>query len=60
MSKMTDTEFFLKKLGILGGSAGNKALRENLRWTVEKYFRVRKILIEQGIVERGRGKGGSV
>jgi hypothetical protein len=60
MPRTKDTEFFLKKLGELDGSAGNKALRERLGWVEEKYFRIRKALIEEGLVEVGRGKGGSV
>jgi len=50
----------LKKLGELDGSAGNKALREKLGWADDKYFRVRQSLIEEGLVEVGGGKGGSV
>jgi hypothetical protein len=60
MARTKDTEFFLKKLRELEGSAGNKALREKLNWADDKYFRVRKELIEEGLVEVGRGKGGSV
>ncbi|WP_428534254.1 hypothetical protein [Rhodopila sp.] len=50
----------MKRLQQLGDSAGNKTLRENLGWQEEKYFRVRKNLVEEGLVEIGRGKGGSV
>ena len=60
MPRTKDTEFFTKKLREIGGSAGNKALRETLHWDDEKYFRTRKQLIEEGLVEIGRGKGGSV
>jgi hypothetical protein len=60
MPKTTNQDFFLKRLRELDGSAGNKALRENLGWDEEKYFRVRKFLIEEGLVEVGQGKGGSV
>ncbi len=60
MPRTKDTEHFLKKLRELDGSAGNKALRDRLRWEDKKYFRVRKLLIEEGIVDVGRGKGGSV
>jgi hypothetical protein len=60
MPRTPDTEFLLKKLGELGGSAGNKALRECLGWEEEKYFRIRQRLIEEGLVDIGRGKGGSV
>jgi hypothetical protein len=60
MPRTKDTEHFMKKLREIGGSAGNKALRETLNWPDEKYFRVRRLLIEEGLVEIGRGKGGSV
>jgi hypothetical protein len=60
MPRTKDTAFFVKKLRELDGSAGNKALRERLGWAEKKYFRVRQDLIEEGLVEIGRGKGGSV
>jgi type I restriction enzyme M protein len=60
MPRTPDTKFFLKKLQELNGSAGNMALREKLQWTEEKYFMVRKTIIEEGLVDIGRGKGGSV
>ncbi len=60
MPRTPDTKVFLTRLQELGGSAGNKALREKLHWAEEKYFRVRKTLIEEGLVEIGRGQGGSV
>jgi hypothetical protein len=63
MPRTSDAEFFLKTLRELGGSAGNKALRQRLgsAWTDEqKYFAVRKRLIDEGVVDTGRGKGGSV
>jgi hypothetical protein len=55
-----DTEFFLKNLRELGGSAGNKILRAKLHWRQDKYLRVRKVLIEERLVKIGRGPGGSV
>ncbi|HEY8096696.1 MAG TPA: DUF262 domain-containing protein [Methylobacter sp.] len=60
MSRTPDAELLLKNLRDLGGSAGNMALRESLGWGEEKYFRVRQHLIEKGLVDTGRGKGGSV
>ncbi len=60
MPRTKDTEFFLKNLRELDGSAGNKALREKLHWAEDKYFRTRQLLIEEGLVQIGRGKGGSV
>jgi hypothetical protein len=60
MPRTKDTDFFLKNLRGLDGSAGNKTLREKLKWADEKYFRVRQALIEEGLVDIGKGKGGSV
>jgi len=60
MPRTTDTDFFLKRLRELDGGAGNKTLREKLGWKEEKYFKVRQALIEEGLVEVGGGKGGSV
>lgn len=60
MPRTKNTEFFLKRLRELGDSAGNKVLRENLGWKEDKYFHTRQLLIEEGIVEIGGGKGGSV
>jgi len=60
MPRTKDTEYFLKRLREHEGSAGNKTLRESLKWSDEKYIRVRKLLIEEGLVEIGRGRGGSV
>ena len=39
-----DTEFFLKKLRELEGSAGNKALRDKLKWEDDKYFKISKTI----------------
>lgn len=45
-------------------SIGNKTLRtdlvENHGWTEDLYWQIRNRLIEQGLLETGRGKGGSV
>lgn len=42
-----------------GGSAGNRSIIRQLGWTDAEYFDIRNLLIEHGIVLRGRGKGGS-
>ncbi len=60
MPRTPDAKLLLRNLRDLGGSAGNMALRESLGWGEEKYFRVRQHLIEKGLVDTGRGKGGSV
>lgn len=48
-----------------GSSIGNKALRQELEsrghvLSEEQYFRVRNVLVAQGSIELGRGRGGSV
>jgi len=43
-----------------GSFIGNGALLKALDWSEDKYWRVRDRLLEEGQLERGRGKGGSV
>jgi type I restriction enzyme M protein len=51
---------FLEVLTKLGGSAGNGRLSDELGWHEETYVRVRDELAEDGLITRGRGRGGSV
>lgn len=51
---------FLGTLRALGGAAGNVALRNQLQWTEDEYWRLREKLIESGQIIRGKGRGGSV
>jgi hypothetical protein len=39
---------------------GNVKLMRELGWTEEMYWRIRNRLIDRGVLEKGRGKGGSV
>ncbi|WP_372391423.1 N-6 DNA methylase [Xanthomonas sp. NCPPB 3582] len=55
-----NTERFLAMLQSLGGSAGNSKLREELGWQESTYLRIKHLLIEQGDIVSGRGRGGSV
>lgn len=55
-----DKAAFLKTLDERGGNAGNKTLRETLAWEDARYWRTHTILIDEGLILRGRGKGGSV
>lgn len=41
-------------------SIGNYALIKQLDWANDRYWEVRNKLIEKGVLETGRGKGGSV
>jgi hypothetical protein len=60
MSRTPDSEIFLRKLEQAGGSSGNTALMRDLGWAAEKYWRIRDLLLDEGVVLKGRGKGGSV
>ncbi len=60
MSRISLRERFLEQLEALGGSAGNGRLREALGWQEETYWRVHQELIDDGTIEPGRGRGGSV
>ncbi len=60
MANISDQEKFIQRLTSLGGTSGNKALREQLGWSEEKYWKVRELLIEDNVVMIGGGKGGSV
>jgi len=54
------TNDLLSKLSELGGSAGNTTLRRNLEWEDRIYWPIRDRLVDQGRLELGKGKGGSV
>jgi len=55
-----DCETLTSALAALGGRSGNKALREHLGWTDERYLVVKNQLIKHGRIVRGKGRGGSV
>jgi type I restriction enzyme M protein len=51
---------FLERLEAAGGNLGNIRLRETLGWQDDTYWTVRAALIDEGIIQPGRGRGGSV
>ncbi len=55
-----DHDALLAELRKRGGHAGNTALMGALGWEQARYWRVRGIAIESGVLRKGRGKGGSV
>lgn len=61
---MTPTEDLkaelLGRLPRTGEAMGNYALIRELGWPDDQYWKIRSHLIEEGRVERGRGRGGSV
>lgn len=59
-SESRDAMAFKSALQKLGGSAGNVALRRALDWEEEKYWKIHGSLYEGGLIEKGKGKGGSV
>ncbi len=55
-----DLKTFLTALRKLQARVGNGFFRDHLGWNETRYVKVREILIEQGKVARGRGRGGSI
>lgn len=55
-----DKSLFVEQLQKLGGRAGNKSLVQSLKWELDRYWRTHAILVDEGIIARGKGKGGSV
>jgi hypothetical protein len=60
MARRTDAEMLLDLVPNDGEAVGNKWLQNQLRWSEDKYWRIRDSLLDTGTLERGRGKGGSV
>ena len=60
MAGISDNDKFLRALHVLGGSAGNKAMIDELEWSEEKYARIRHRLVLAGTIAVGTGRGGSV
>ncbi len=59
VTRRSDKEMLL---GLVRGeqSVGNVTLQRQLGWKAEKYWRIRDNLIDDGLLERGKGMGGSV
>ena len=55
-----DRNAFLRALRGATGAIGNMALRAKLGWAESRYWRVHQSLIEDGRIQKGRGRGGSV
>jgi hypothetical protein len=43
-----------------GSTIGNRKLRELLGWNEKRYLAARRPLLDLGVLETGRGRGGSV
>ena len=57
---VTRQERLLEVLAELGGSAGNKCLREALGWQEETYDHAKAALLAEGRIAKRPGRGGSV
>lgn len=55
-----DKSTLLQTLNSMGGDAGNTRLRRELQWEEERYWRTHAMLVDEGAVVRGKGKGGSI
>ncbi len=60
MPMEAEKERFLEVLAAQGGRAGNDTMRRLLGWPAETYEAVRQMLLDEGRIEKGRGRGGSV
>ena len=57
---MPDQSVFIDALTKFGGSAGNMKLQAALGWPDEQYESVKQALLDEGKIESGRGRGGSI
>jgi hypothetical protein len=60
MARVPDIEMLLRHVPLDGSAIGNITLREILGWDANKYFRVRQNLLDDGVLQVGGGRGGSV
>lgn len=60
MVRRKDAEILLELVPTDGTPIGNVRLLRELGWDEVKYWRVRESLLEEGQIERGKGKGGSI
>jgi hypothetical protein len=60
MARPSDKDIFLNALKAQGNRAGNTTLQRELKWNETKYWQIHQQLFEAGLIEKGRGYGGSV
>lgn len=60
MARPSFKEEFLQAVPTDGSTIGNKRLRHKLGWEIDKYWRVRDELVQDGVLRLGRGRGGAV
>jgi hypothetical protein len=55
-----DENLLLSKVPEDGGAIGNVKLRNILAWDVPKYLQIKRSLLDKGVLQPGRGMGGSL
>ena len=60
MAKQAQKDRLIAALTKLGGSAGNGRLRDVLQWGETTYDAVKDELVAEGVLGKGRGRGGSL
>jgi hypothetical protein len=60
MARPTDQDSFVRELRKLSGRAANGQLQSTLGWNKDKYWLVHAQLYGDGVIEKGRGYGGTV
>lgn len=56
----SDEEQLLSNVPPDGSAIGNTVLQRKLGWREERYWQTRDRLLDEGVLERGRGRGGTV
>jgi len=60
MARRSDAEMLMDHVPEEGSGVGNEYLIKQLGWQRDKYWKVRDELLDRGVIERGKGRGGSV
>ncbi len=55
-----DRKKFMSSIRRYQAAVGNGAFRTELGWNEDRYWKVHSVLIEEGRIVRGRGRGGSI
>jgi hypothetical protein len=54
-----DKATFVEGLKVLGNHSGNMALRAHLGWSEVRFTKVRTALLDDALIRKGLGRGGS-
>lgn len=60
MARPSYRDTFLRSLRALGNRAGNTLLQRELKWDEAKYWEIHEQLYNEGLIEKGKGYGGTV